>query len=90
MPPLSLILRLSSEEKTRIKAEWRSESRSCTDIHKKAVYCAFTGDESSEVSDNLENWLWQKLTPCSFDCSFSTAVFKELERLIGNDYGTVY
>lgn len=71
----------------KLKAEWRCESRTCTDIYKRVIYCALLGGDVPEVCNNLENWLWLKLYPCSLDPTPSPAVFKELQRLIAVDYG---
>uniref|UniRef100_A0A1I8EWM8 Nuclear pore protein n=3 Tax=Wuchereria bancrofti TaxID=6293 RepID=A0A1I8EWM8_WUCBA len=82
--------KLSADIRLKVKAEWRCESRSFVDIYKKAVYCALLGGDVPEVCNNLENWLWLKLYPCSIDPALSPAVFKELQRLISVDYGENY
>ncbi|VDK28824.1 unnamed protein product [Gongylonema pulchrum] len=82
--------KLSAEMRMKVKAEWSCELRSCTDVYKKAVYCALLGGDVSEVCENLENWLWLKLYPCSVDPSLSPGVFHELQRLITLDYGESY
>ncbi|CAG9540043.1 unnamed protein product [Cercopithifilaria johnstoni] len=82
--------KLSTDVRLKVKAEWRCESRSFVDIHKKAVYCALLGGDVPEVCNNLENWLWLKLYPCGIDPALSPAVFRELQRLISVDYGESY
>lgn len=79
--------RISAENKTRLKAEWQSESKVCEDPYKKAVYCALLGGDASDVCSTLEDWLWLKLMPCSLDSAFSPAVFAQLQHVISIDYG---
>uniref|UniRef100_A0A0N5AQG2 Nuclear pore protein n=1 Tax=Syphacia muris TaxID=451379 RepID=A0A0N5AQG2_9BILA len=82
--------KLSAEIRQKLVAEWKSEKRMCTDVHKKAIYCSLLGEDAPDICDNLESWLWLKLTPMYVDEIISPEVFAELRRLISHDYGEDY
>ena len=92
---------LSTSSETKLKIEYKSRIRRCADTYKRAVYyylCGYSGDNDSlsEVLDNVDDFLWFKLSAVTF-CVDETQqaqiandenlTFSKFQALLSIEYG---
>uniref|UniRef100_A0A1I8AK17 Nuclear pore protein n=1 Tax=Steinernema glaseri TaxID=37863 RepID=A0A1I8AK17_9BILA len=82
--------KLTEDMRTKLVSEWQYESMTCTDLYKKAVYCAALGLECPEINESLEDWLWSRLVFTRIEGQFTLETLKSLQTLISHDCGEDY
>ncbi|XP_064640294.1 nuclear pore complex protein Nup93-like [Lineus longissimus] len=86
--------RLSPENETKIKLQYRRSVRNSTDPYKRALYCLIgccdPQDNHSEVADKTDDYLWIKLCQIGFtesDTSQDQLTLSQLQTTLLEEYG---